>query len=88
MSVVQSHANALDEEIYTLRNLLSLQSGDFKLRAGVLLGICKFLEGNFRESKKYLNDTIKIQKRQALELRNEQIYHQYLLKILKWRERQ
>ena len=86
LSVVQSHANALDKEIHTLSNLLSIQSGDFHLRAGVLLGICKFLEGNFQESKKYLLDSKKILEKKSLELKNEQIYKKYLLKILKWHE--
>ena len=86
LSIVLGHKDAIDKEINILQKLASIQSDNYHLRAGVRLGICKFLEGKFTESKKHLFKSIKIQEKKSPILKHDQIYQRYLLKILNWHE--
>ena len=86
LSIVLGNMDKLDQEIQILQKLLSIQSDNYHLRAGVRLGICRFMEGNFTESKRHLLSSVKIQEKTSPILKNEQIYQRYLLKILKWHE--
>jgi tetratricopeptide (TPR) repeat protein len=86
LSVTQSYMNDLEAEIVSLQNALQIGVENYDLRAGVNLAICKFLEGDFVDSKEHLLASAKIQEKTLPILKNEKIYHQYLSRILKWRE--
>ena len=85
-SITQSYMNNLEAEIISLQNVLRIDSDGYNLRAGVNLAICNFLEGDFTESKKHLLAATKIQEKTLPIFKNEKIYHEYLSRILKWRE--
>ena len=86
LSITQSYLNDLEAEIVSLKNLLKVDSEDYGLRASVNLAICKFLQGDFTESKKYLLTATKIQEKTSLVFKNGKIYWRYLSNILKWHE--
>ena len=84
LSFTQSYMNHLEAEIVSLQNVLKIDSDDYGLRASVNLAICKFLEGDFTESKKHLLAATKIQDKSSSESKNERVYWRYLSNILKW----
>ena len=86
LSIVQSYMDNLAAEIISLQHLLRIASDSHRFRASVNLAICKFLEGNFEDSKKNLLAALKIQERTSSKFKNEKVYQSYLLKILKWHE--
>ena len=87
LSTVQGYMNNLEAEIVSLQNVLRIDSDNDGLRAGVNLAICNFLEGNFDQSKKQVLAVKKIQEKTLPKFKNEKVYQGYLLKILKWHER-
>lgn len=86
LSIVQSYMNNLRAETVSLHNILKIDKDDFRLRAGVNLAICKFLDGDFKNCKKYLSESSRIKEKTSLTLKNEKIYWEYLSTILKWHE--
>ena len=84
LSITQSYINDLEAEIVSLKNLLQIDSDDNGLRACVNLAICKFLKGDFTESKKHLLEATKIQEKTSSVFKNARVYWRYLSKILKW----
>ena len=86
LSIIQSHMNNLEGEISSLKKLLQIDSDNYGLRAGVNLGICNFLKGDFKKSKKYLLSASNIKNKTSSKFKNEKIYWKYLLGILIWHE--
>ena len=84
LSLTQSYINDLEAEIVLLKNILQLDPDEHGLRAGVNLAVCKFLEGDFTESRKLLLAATKIQEKTSSESKNERIYWRYLSNILRW----
>ena len=52
----------------TLKNLMQIDADNYVLSAGVNLAICKFLEGDFSESKKHVSAAAKIEDETSFEL--------------------
>ena len=86
LSITQSYMNNLKAETVSLQNILQIDTDNHGLRASVCLAICKFLEGDFRESKKQIFAAEKIQEKTLPEFQSEKVYHGYLLKLLNWHE--
>ena len=84
LSITQSHMNDLEAETVSLQNVLQIDSDDYFFRASVNLAICKFLQGDFAESKKHLLTATKIQEETSRESKNARVYWRYLSNILKW----
>ena len=61
LSIVKSYMNNLEAEIGSLQNILQINDDNYDLRAGVNLAVCKFLKGDFVNSK-HLLATTKIRK--------------------------
>jgi hypothetical protein len=78
--------NKSDAAIFLWRKVLQIDADNNGLRAGVNIAICNFLEGDFAGSKKHLLAAAKIQEKPSSKFKNEKVYQQYLLNILKWRE--
>ena len=76
----------MEEKIRTLQNVLQIDSDNYGLMAGVNLAICKFLEGDFLDSRKHLLAAAKIQEKTSLKFKSEKVYQKYLLNILRWHE--
>jgi len=86
LSIVQGYMNNLEAEIVSLRNILSIDTDNYGLRAGVNLAICDFLDGDFENSKAHLLVAAKVQEKTSSKFKNEKAYWRYLLNILKWHE--
>jgi tetratricopeptide (TPR) repeat protein len=86
LSIVQSYMNNLEIEIISLQNILQLDPDNYGLRAGVSLAICKFLKGDFEDSKKHLLAATKIQEKTSSKFKNQKVYWKYLSDILSWHE--
>ena len=86
LSIVQCCMNNLETENVSLQKLLQIGCDNFGLRAGVNLAICKFLKGNFADSKSHLLGASKILEKTDSMFQNEKVYQSYLLKILNWHE--
>ena len=67
-----------------IHHYLQIDSDYYGLRACVNLAICKFLKGDFIESKKHLLAATKIQEKTSSEFKNDRVYWIYLSNILKW----
>ena len=78
LSITQSYINDLEAEIVSLKNLFQIDSDYYGLRACVNLAFCKFLKGDFIESKKHLLEATKIQEKTSSEFKNERVYLRYL----------
>ena len=86
LSTVLNYMNNLDAAIHYYIKVLQLDADNLGLKAGVSLAICKFLEGDFAQSKKYLLAASKIQEKSSSEFNNDKIFYSYLLPVLKWHE--
>jgi len=86
LSIVLVDMNKLDAAIHSFKNVLQLDTDNYGLRAGVQLAICRFLEGDFVESRKYLIAASSIQRKTSSKFKNDKVYQGYLLKILNWHE--
>ena len=86
LSINRSYMNNLEAEICAWKNVLQIDDNNYGLRAGVNLAIHKFLEGDFKESKRQVLVANKIQKKMLPKFKSEKVYQSYLLKILKWHE--
>ena len=86
LAIVLYYMNDLNEVIDILQNILLIDSDYFGLKAGVLLAIFSFLDGNIKMSKKYLMKTTHIWEETSEEFKNEKTYHRYLTKIIQSRK--
>ena len=86
LDIVLYYMNNLNEVIDILQNILLIDSDYFGLKAGVLLAIFSFLDGNIKISKKYLMKTNHIWEKTSVEFKNEKTYHRYLMKIIQSRK--
>jgi tetratricopeptide (TPR) repeat protein len=87
LSIAYSYMDNLETEIIQLQKILKIDLKDYGLRAGVSLGICSFLNGDFENSRKYLSKASEIQSKISPELKNEKVYWKYLSSILSWHEK-
>ncbi|MAJ35194.1 MAG: hypothetical protein CMN45_04825 [SAR116 cluster bacterium] len=78
--------NENDEAINILENIKKIKEKDIGFRAGVSLSISAFLRGNFVNCKNILKASLYDIESLSNNSKNEQIYHQYLSKILKWHD--
>ena len=86
LAIILYYMNNLNEVIGILKNILLIDPDYFGLKAGVLLAIFSFLDGNIKMSKKYLMKTKNIWKKKSVEFKNEKNYHNYLMKIIQSRK--
>ena len=86
LSIVLDFTNNLDAATHSLKNILNINTDNQGLRAGVILAIFRFLEGDFVGSRKYLLAASSIQEKTSSIFKSEKPYHGYLLKILNWHE--
>lgn len=80
------YLNRTDEAILFLQSVLEIDGDNNGLRAGVLLAIYRFLDGDFSESNKYLLAASSIQEKSSQKFRIQKVYQNYLLRIMSWHE--
>jgi len=81
---VFDYLNQKEQAKNIFEKLKQIRVDNIGFRAGVYLALFSFINDNFLKSKNYLSDATKILKKPSSKLRNEQIYHEYLSKILEW----
>ena len=84
MASVFDYLNQKEQAKNILEKLKQIMVDNIGFRAGVYLALFSFMNSNFVKSKNYLLDATKILKKPSSKLRNEQIYYEYLSKILQW----
>jgi tetratricopeptide (TPR) repeat protein len=88
LAMVFNYMNNTEEAIDSYKKVLQLDPDNLGLSAGVSLAIFKFLEGDFTQSKKYLLAASKIREKVSSQFTTYQVFHRFLLAILKWHEGQ
>lgn len=86
LSIVQDYMNKVDEAIRQLEYILTIDLGNFGLKAAINFAIFKFLAGDFSISKENLLASSRIQELSDFEFKNYIVYRNYLLKIINWHE--
>ena len=86
LSSAHGYMDNLESEIVSLQKILQMGAANHGLRAGVNLAICKFLKGDFKDTKSHLLSAAKIRKEILPISKNEKVYHEYLSKIMEWHE--
>ena len=76
--------NNVSLSIISLKKILKDDNNNIELQAKVSLAIYSYLNGNIKESERYLHLSTEIRNRQNVELKNEKIYYEYLLKLINW----
>lgn len=86
LATVLEDMNNFDAANDTFIKVFNIDKDIYKLKAGIKLAILNFLKEDFVESRKYLFAVSNIQETIYLNLKNEKVYYNYLLKLLNWHE--